>query len=312
MRIRGPIYGIYHQLIPAVGLNVYAVAGSRATALIDSGISTMSTQVEGLLAEATRHAGKLDWLLVTHAHEDHIGCNSLVKMKYHAKIAAHREARPWLEDRALHYREFAVFAPDILPEDPISKAGSMRMMGDPASVDIAIQEGTEIYLGDDVVLTALHLPGHKPEELAYFERGSRTLILGDAIVCMDLPFFHGHTDGTAIRKTLQRLPELVRDLGAQQVLMAHYPPLAPPEFVNLVRRAEEHIAAISHAVLESLRDRPRALLRDIFPAVCRRMDKQPEFHSLSAVMAEVEYLERQGVITKDEAGNFVYGGNPPN
>ena len=310
MRIRGPIYGLYHQLMPEVGLNVYVVVGAHSAALIDSGIAPMKPQITELLAEAQVRTGALDWLLVTHAHVDHIGCNAAIKAEYHPKIAAHRIARPWLEDYDLHYREFAVFAPDILPDNPTQRAATMQLMGEPAAVDITIQEGTEIYLGGDVVLTAFHLPGHKPEELGFFEHSSRTLILGDAIVCMDLPFFHGHLDGTAIRSTIHRLPKLVRELGAQQVLMAHYQPMDAREFLALVVRAQEHITAISNACLDAVRDDGAVSLGEIFLSVCRRMKKQPEFHGLSAVMAEVEYLEKEGLLRKKETGGFMPSARP--
>lgn len=305
MHFHGPIYSTHIQLIPEAALNIYCVKGSRRSALIDSGIASMRDQIFGLLDEAKISKEGLDYLLITHAHYDHIGCNRALVEKFSPLVVSHPLARDWLEDYNKQYKEFCLFAPDIIPDDPEMRASVMDLMDGPVPLDLAVEEGFEIHLGGEVALRAHHLPGHKHEELCWFERSSRTLILADAVILTGLPFFQGYMDVAAIKKTLKKLPRLVARLRAERVAMAHYPAMKPDEFVALTHKVAAHVEEIEMNCIKAVLSHPTgASTWEVCQEVCRAMKKQPEYHSLSTVMTHLDYLADEGKIRRVDKRHF--------
>src|ERR671933_424825 len=98
------------------------------------------------------------------------------------------------------------------------------------------RRGSRTTAGTCANLQAISVPGHMPAELAYFERSSRTLIIGDAVTGIDWPFMHGHLAPAAYRQTLARLRGLVVSLPVERVLLAHYPVLDAAGLEALLQR----------------------------------------------------------------------------
>lgn len=140
--------GLYRIEVPFEDnyTSVFLVVTDDGNALIDSGSGT--SDAERFVIPALRASGAesaLKWLLTSHSHGDHMGGHARLVAEYPSLcvgFARRREA-------------------DAHPGWPTDTlADGDRVLG---------------------CLTALHLPGHSPDTLGFFDTRTRTLISGDSL-----------------------------------------------------------------------------------------------------------------------------------
>lgn len=284
MQYLGPIYQTHIDLMPGLPLCVYAVRGPWGTALIDTGISAMKDQILAL----GQQLGGVRYTLITHAHVDHIGCNQAVREAFQPVFLA-GGALPWIEDMEAHYRAFCL--PELLPDSPQQRAEILGLVDGAVSVDLVIGEGTQIRLGDGIELQTLALPGHKLEEIGFLETSTQTLIVGDVLLALVAPFFHGFQTARGFHASLNRLQELLESGRAQRVLAAHHLPLQPEEALGVIGATRQFLLDLEEATLEAANTVP---FDQLWRAVCQRMNKQLEFRGYAMLMDQVDELVQAG------------------
>ena len=131
---------------------------SGSAALIDPG-----GDVDQLLARVNQAGVKLEKLLLTHAHLDHVGGALALAREFKLPIVGPQE-----ED---------AFWLDALPEQA-------RMFGFPAAEsfrpDHWLHDGDIVELGE-LRLRVIHCPGHTPGHVVFFDPGSRHAFVGDVL-----------------------------------------------------------------------------------------------------------------------------------
>lgn len=279
MRLTGPIFETHVELMPGVPLCVYAVRGERFSVLIDTGIAGMKDQILALC----REVGRLEYVLITHAHADHIGCNLAVREATDARFVA-GGGLTWIEDLETHYREFCL--PDRLPEAPNQREEIMGLMDGPVPVDFSITEGARIRLGGNVELETFAFPGHKLEEIGFLEHSTGSLIIGDVLLALAAPFFHGFQTSTGFYRSLEKLEQLVRSGRVKRVLPAHHIPLEPDRTLEAIAHTRRFLDEVEAATLEAATD---VDFETLWKTVCRTMNKQLEFRGYA--MLEVQVVE---------------------
>jgi glyoxylase-like metal-dependent hydrolase (beta-lactamase superfamily II) len=298
------IWQVEQALTPAIPLHVHLVRGDTAV-LIDTGLSSTYPYIGPLLDTARVLPREVRLILNTHAHHDHIGSNRRVREDTQALIAAPAGAVAWMEDHRRHLREFAFAYPEIL--SGTSEDLSATLDGE-AHVDLVVDEGFVLRLGRGIELQAISLPGHMPAELAYYERSSRTLIVGDAVTGIDWPFIHGHLDPAGYRHTLARLRGLIASLPVETALLAHYPAMAAPAFDALLQRAMAYVEGLEAAILGQIQDAPGPLdLETVWRGTCAALDKQLEFRGLATVDAHLHDLLARGLLARAGPDRYVSG-----
>jgi glyoxylase-like metal-dependent hydrolase (beta-lactamase superfamily II) len=133
--------------------------------------------------------------------------------------------------------------------------------------------------------------------VAYYERSSRTLLLGDAVTGLDWPFIHGHLRPAAYRASLRKLRGLAQSLPIERALLAHYPAMDGPEFVELLGRAEAYLDRFDATVAAQLHGAP-ADLETVWRGVCAALGKQLEFRGLATVDAHLRDLVARGLAAR--------------
>jgi glyoxylase-like metal-dependent hydrolase (beta-lactamase superfamily II) len=175
------------------GNNTFLILGDggRAT-LIDAGQGA-EPHLIALADRLHQIGGRLDLVLVTHAHPDHAsGAAALAR--------AYPDARflkcPWPgeDDR------FAV-------------------------VWQPLHEGDAVDLGGDT-LAVLHTPGHSPDHLAFWHAATRTVFSGDLVIAGGSVMIHSSRGGD-LAQYLASLGRL-RALDPARMLPAHGPILEDP------------------------------------------------------------------------------------
>jgi glyoxylase-like metal-dependent hydrolase (beta-lactamase superfamily II) len=127
--------------------------------LIDTGCAHTADQ----LVHALR-SWRVEGVVNTHSHEDHIGANAEVSEAFHCPISAHPDALPILQD------------PRLQPLQPYRRLfwGWPRpSQGEPIGDSIQ----TDRYR-----LEVIHTPGHSPDHICLFEPDQGWLFTGDAYI----------------------------------------------------------------------------------------------------------------------------------
>ncbi|MBQ8751929.1 MAG: MBL fold metallo-hydrolase [Clostridia bacterium] len=176
-----------HQLIlGALGTNCYLLwDDSGEGILIDP--ADNAARIYGVLEE---EGIRLRWILLTHAHFDHMLAAGEVQKATGAALALHEADGPALFD---HYRNLSgVFGIGGLPT---------------LQADHLLKEGDTVTVGS-FMLTVLHTPGHTPGSCCYYDAAGDNLFAGDTLFAGSA----GRTDfpggsGAALRASLLRLVE---------------------------------------------------------------------------------------------------------
>ncbi|TXI72363.1 MAG: MBL fold metallo-hydrolase [Dechloromonas sp.] len=178
--------------------NIVFLEGDGAT-LVDSGYVTHAAQTVDLVACALG-GRRLDRVINTHSHSDHIGGNAALKAAFDCQIIVpaglHATIADWDENALL-----------------LSPLGQQAAR---FQHDALIDGGSDIEMGG-LNWQAIAVPGHDMEALAYYNPERRILISGDALwengFGVIFPELLGKADGLAhTRATLEALSRLPIDV----------------------------------------------------------------------------------------------------
>ena len=188
--------------------SVLGFAGDTVT-VIDSGYVTHAAQTVDLITHAL--AGRrLERLINTHSHSDHIGGNAALQDRFGCRITV----PAGLDATIAEWDEAALLL------SPLGQQGARFQHDD------LIAAGDEFSMGE-LTWQAIAVPGHDMDALAYYNPERRILISGDALwengFGVIFPELLGSADGLQhTQATLDKLGRLPIDL----VIPGHGAPFA--------------------------------------------------------------------------------------
>lgn len=165
---------------------------------------TSTRSADRVIAFVREHALKVDWLLETHAHADHLSAAAYLKAQVGGRIAIGEHIRTVQR----------VFS------DVFNLGGELATDG--SQFDHLFADGETFALGE-VPAQVLHVPGHTPADLAY--RIGDAVFVGDTLFMPDVGSarcdFPGG-DAHTLYRSVRRLLDLPADT---RLFMCHdYPP----------------------------------------------------------------------------------------
>ncbi|MGB7654469.1 MAG: MBL fold metallo-hydrolase [Novosphingobium sp.] len=194
---RTPVVKTYFDEATFTATHVVHDPLSRRAAIIDPVLDfdqpsgrTSSTSAQAVVDYIEAEALKVDWLLETHAHADHLSAAPFLKERLGGKLAIGQAITTVQQTFAEVFNEPASFARDGSQFD--------RLMAD----------GTGFSVGEIPAL-ALHVPGHTPACLAF--------VIGDAVFVGDTLFMPDYGtarcdfpggDARTLYRSIHRLLEL--------------------------------------------------------------------------------------------------------
>ena len=238
--------------------NVYLVVDGEG-ALIDAGygdegsVSSRVSYVKGF------DGLRLAYILVTHAHPDHIGGGAAIKGETGAEIVLHRLDEAPARGAALE--------PDRLVED-----------GDTLSLNGA-------------TLLMVHTPGHSPGHMCILLKEKGILFSGDHVLGMGTTAMRPPEGDMA--QYIDSLRKLL-SYDMEMICPGHGPPITAPQrkieelIQHRLEREEQVVAALRRG-----RATVKELVADIYPELDSRLLQMAE----GQVLAHLVKLEREGRVS---------------
>lgn len=147
-----------HMLRFPIG-QAYLWQDGEALTLVDAGHAGSAAAIE----EAVRSLGldprRLERIVLTHCHRDHVGAADELAGRWGAQVVAHRLEAPVIRG------ELPVPDPVLLDwELPLYEHGLTVPQAPPTRVDREVEDGEALPFGDGAVV--VHAPGHTPGSIA--------------------------------------------------------------------------------------------------------------------------------------------------
>jgi glyoxylase-like metal-dependent hydrolase (beta-lactamase superfamily II) len=143
---------------------------------------------------------EISLMVLTHSHPDHIGSAPSIKARTGCKVAAHSTEKQWIEDIGLQYKERPV--PNFY-----------KLVEGSVNIDILLEDGNIIDLGDNAQIRIIHTPGHSKGSITLYLPYDGVLITGDSIPLRgDLPIYED------VNESIKSIEKLMSIKGVQTLL----------------------------------------------------------------------------------------------
>ncbi len=143
--------------------NTYLIYDLKGIALIiDPGCSNRQEEMELIHFIETNHL-KIEAILNTHAHLDHIFGNQFMKSQYNVPIYLHKDDELILKNAGIAAKLYGINGYKPSP-----------------NVDIYLNHNDEITFGD-IKFKVLHTPGHAPGHVVFYNKDEKFVINGDVL-----------------------------------------------------------------------------------------------------------------------------------
>jgi endoribonuclease LACTB2 len=255
-------------LPPATRTNCYIIGDAARVVVIDPATPYADEQAR-LDAYVAAHGIRIEQIVLTHHHVDHVGDAARLATKHGAPVLAHAETASRVAGRV-----------------PVART---------------IADGERFDFGPDG-LRAVFTPGHAPGHLAFVDAAAHAIVAGDMVASVGTIIVEPGDAGD-MRQYLDSLRLLRREVdgGATRLLPAHGPPI-----VDGAARLDFYVAhrlEREARVAAALGDAPQTVEALVPPAY---PDVPAALYPLAArsLLAHLYKLEYEGRARRDDDGRW--------
>jgi len=203
MHITNNIHALKHvfhiEVSPNVKLDrfVYSyVIFSDEICLIDSGVKGCEESIFKYIRSQGYSEEDIGYLLVSHAHPDHIGSAARIKEITNCIVVSHQADRKWIENLDQQFSDRPV-------------PGFFALVAEPVEVDRLICDGESIRFGEHSSVRSIHTPGHSPGSMSLYFHKNKVLFTGDAIPLKgDIPNYDSYSQTLSSLEKLEKLTNI--------------------------------------------------------------------------------------------------------
>lgn len=170
--------------------------------LIDSGHGLGIERTLQLVEQTGADISKVERILCTHSHADHIGANKVIQEKSNCDIALHKYGKYFIDQKDGFFLGWSY--------DNASAFDCNQ----------ALEDGQVLQVGE-LSFQVLHTPGHAFDGVCFYEPDLKILISGDALWESDIPsVYFFKQGGAALFETEASLDKLAK-LDVKKVYPGH-------------------------------------------------------------------------------------------
>ena len=260
-------------LPPATHTNAILIGGARRY-LVDPAPEDREERemLFGMVDRLLGPADRLEAVLVTHHHRDHVGAVAAASLRYRVPVAAH---------------------PETLSRLP-ALAGDVRPLAESDSLDL----GTAPDGSPGWKLDVRFVPGHAPGHLAFVDSRYGAMVVGDMVSSLS-SILISPEDGD-LGKYMESLRRLAADCEGV-VYPAHGVPVVAGR--ALLKRQIQHREAREASLLDALDARPASLR-----AVGLRVYPTAEIPRGGPVRKMADVALTSGLLKLEEEGRVIHAG----
>lgn len=155
----------------------YLWQDGEALTLIDAGNRRSAAAIEGAVRSLGLSPERLERIVLTHCHRDHVGAAGELAARWGARVLAHRLDAPVIRG------ELPVPEPVLLDwEIPLYAHGLTVPEAPPTPVDGELEDGDELGFGDGAYV--VHAPGHTDGSIGVHLPRHGVLFTGDCVAAV--------------------------------------------------------------------------------------------------------------------------------
>ncbi|MEU3061788.1 MBL fold metallo-hydrolase [Streptomyces subrutilus] len=168
-----------HMLRFPIG-QAYLWQDGDALTLVDAGHATSAPEIESAIRSLGRTPARLERIVLTHCHRDHVGAAGELSARWGARVLAHRLDAPVIRG------ERPVPEPVLLDwELPLYAHGLTVPEAPPTPVDGEVEDGDALGFGDGAYV--VHAPGHTAGSIGVHLPRHGVLFTGDCVAAVGPP-----------------------------------------------------------------------------------------------------------------------------
>lgn len=172
MQVRTTRMGFCHTFLLGPVKNRYL--------LIDAGVKGKEKKFFSNLKSWNIPPEAIDYIIITHAHHDHIGALHPIKEATGARVIIHEKEAPFIEKGIITIpKGFTRFGKIM------SSLGKRFMEGNqsfkPVKADIIVSQGEQVLDEYGFPLAIIHTPGHTAGSVSVIDKSSQKAFVGDAM-----------------------------------------------------------------------------------------------------------------------------------
>ncbi|MFD3804580.1 MBL fold metallo-hydrolase [Streptomyces sp. NPDC058611] len=155
----------------------YLWQDGEALTLIDAGNRRSAAPIEAAVRSLGLSPERLERIVLTHCHRDHVGAAGQLAARWGARVLAHRLDAPVIRG------ELPVPEPVLLDwEIPLYAHGLTVPEAPPTAVDGELEDGDELGFGDGAYV--VHAPGHTDGSIGVHLPRHGVLFTGDCVAAV--------------------------------------------------------------------------------------------------------------------------------
>ena len=278
-------------MVGSMAFPCYFIKGER-TAMVDGGITPLAPLIKQEFSSPER---RLNYVLLTHSHFDHVGCLGLIR-KLSARVivvgsleAAKILAKPKVHEFVLDMSREQEKALGMQDEVPLE-------LGD-LKVDMVLGEGETIDLGGVLTAEVILTPGHTRCSASYLLKPDGVLFAGESLGTYISEEESGPEFTSNFDEYIDSLKK-IQKIAPNALALPHQGVLTGPDALRHLENAIRDAESLHHDVLEmaDAGKSPDEIVAEMFPRLRKgpaAMEPERSFRINLDAMVRVTLKERE-------------------